>query len=94
LNKDEEDKAKGDDIAAVSYRAEGRVLFHDYRLKKPIADFIRFVPKLQNDALTRYCSDKQWFLRDAKSTQTYTYYSAASERLISFSIGPRDCGQW
>ena len=93
LNDDKEDYDSWD----VTYRAEGRVLIHTYRSKKPLVGieaFHRTMAQLQKDALERYCSNEQRFLRDAKATQTYTYYSVEGERLTSFSIGPADCPQW
>ena len=82
----------------MSYRAEGRVLFHIWRSKKPIVDIAAFhdaVAPIQKDALTRYCSDHGgWFLRSVKAIETQTFYGVDGERLMSFSVGPSDCGQW
>jgi hypothetical protein len=93
LNDDNEDEDSWD----VSYRAEGRVLFHIYRSKRPIVDIAAFhgaVARIQKDALARYCSDSSWFLRSMKATETQTFYGVEGERLTGFSISPADCPQW
>ena len=81
----------------VSYRAEGRVLFHLWRSKRPVVDMAAFrsaVDQIQKDALTRHCSDSSWTLRSMKATETEIFYSVNGERLTSFSIGPADCAKW
>ena len=81
----------------VSVRAEGRTLIYAFRLKRPIVDmgaFNSFVSQRQKEVLQGHCSDAGGFLRNAKATETHTYYSSEGERLISFSVGPADCPQW
>jgi hypothetical protein len=94
MNDDREDHRSWD----VSWRAEGRVLYHVWRSKTPITDMNAFyaaVADIQKDALQEYCSADGGFLR-AKlgATETQIFYNSEGERLTGFSIGPADCAQW
>jgi len=80
----------------MSVRAEGRTLIHEYRLKGPfdVALFNGVINEEQKTALEAYCSDDVSILKNAKMTETHTYYSLQGERLTSFAIGPADCPKW
>ena len=88
---------EGEDNWVVSYRAEGRTLFHIYRPAGPgviLPGFRDGVAQIEKDALKRYCSEGGEFFRILKATETQIFYSFEGERITSFSVGPADCPKW
>ena len=88
---------KTDGVWRVSVRADRRALNYSYRFKKPTPtheDFFRASSLMQKQLLADYCSQKWWKGKELKVMETNTIYSSKGERLISFTIGPADCGQW
>ena len=74
LNNDYEEN--DEDRWTVSYRSEGRVLYHIYRAKGPIVDMAALhngVAQIQKNALESYCSEDLRFLRVMKATETQTF---------------------